>query len=108
MRNFVVSFYISINYVTFSKKFRKHGTNEAVLIPLNIFLFFLGIWYTYGIEIRQNKYLNNLIEQDYGNIKRLTRPMLGFKSWESIESTVFGYELVNNDQKKDSTLILIT
>ena len=77
----------------------KSGANEAALLSINIFLFMLGIWYTHGIEIRQNKYLNNLIEQDHRNIKRLTRPMLGFKSWESMESTIDGYELVNMIKK---------
>ncbi len=52
----------------------KSGANEAALLTINIFLFLLGIWYTHGIEIRQNKYLNNLIEQDHRNIKRLTDP----------------------------------
>ncbi|MFT4694749.1 MAG: putative transposase, partial [Francisella sp.] len=65
----------------------------------NIFLFLLGIWLTHGIEIRQNKYFNNLIEQDHGNIKILTRPMLGFKAWDFMESTIAGYELVNMIKK---------
>jgi transposase-like protein len=33
-----------------------------------------------GIEIRQIKYLNNVVEQDHRAIKRLVRPMLGFKN----------------------------
>ena len=33
-----------------------------------------------GIGIRQIKYLNNIVEQDHRAIKRLTRPMLRFKS----------------------------
>jgi transposase-like protein len=59
----------------------------------------LGIWLTHWVEIRQNKYLNNLIEQDHRNIKRLTRPMLGFKSWDSMVSTIAGYELNNMIRK---------
>ncbi len=77
----------------------KSGANEAALLTINIFLFLLGIWLTHGIEIRQNKYLNNLIEQDHRNIKRLTRPMLGFKAWDSMESTIAGYELINMIKK---------
>ena len=77
----------------------KSGANEAALLTINIFLFLLGIWLTHGIEIRQNKYLNNLIEQDHRNIKRLTRPMLGFKSWDAMESTIAGYELNNMIRK---------
>ena len=30
------------------------------------------------IEIRQIKYLNNMVEQDHRAVKRITRPMLGF------------------------------
>jgi putative transposase len=32
-----------------------------------------------SIEIRQVKYLNNIVEQDHRAVKRLTRPMIGFK-----------------------------
>ncbi|HXA23271.1 MAG TPA: DDE-type integrase/transposase/recombinase, partial [Acetobacteraceae bacterium] len=32
------------------------------------------------IDLRQCKYLNNIVEQDHRAIKRITRPMLGFKS----------------------------
>lgn len=39
------------------------------------------IWSKTGCVILYSiKYLNNLIEQDHRNIKRLIRPMLGFKS----------------------------
>jgi putative transposase len=31
------------------------------------------------IEICQVKYLNNLIEQDHRFIKKITKPMMGFK-----------------------------
>ena len=31
------------------------------------------------IKIRQSKYLNNVVEQDHRAIKRVVRPMLGFK-----------------------------
>src|SRR6185369_315261 len=34
-----------------------------------------------AIVIRQSKYLNNLVEQDHRAVKRLTRPMRGFKSF---------------------------
>jgi transposase-like protein len=35
-----------------------------------------------AIIIRQVKYLNNIVEQDHRSVKRMTRPMLGFKSFE--------------------------
>ena len=51
------------------------------------------------IEIRQNKYLNNRIEGDHRFIKRITRPMLGFKSFASARITIAGIELVNMIRK---------
>lgn len=47
------------------------------------------------IEIRQNKYLNNLVEQDHRAIKRIVRPMLGFKSFRSASLTLRGIELMH-------------
>jgi putative transposase len=44
------------------------------------------------IEIRQNKYLNNLVEQDHRAVKRIVRPMLGFKSFWSARRTLAGIE----------------
>jgi putative transposase len=32
------------------------------------------------IEIRRIEYLNNIVERDHRAVKRVTRPMLGFKS----------------------------
>lgn len=45
------------------------------------------------ILIRQIKYLNNLIEQDHRAIKRMTRPMMGFKNINTASSTLTGIEL---------------
>jgi len=46
------------------------------------------------IKIRQCKYLNNIIEQDHRRIKRLTRPMLGFKNFHTAQRTLAGIEVV--------------
>jgi len=45
------------------------------------------------VKIRQCKYLNNIIEQDHRFIKRITRSMLGFKSFRSAQATLAGIEL---------------
>lgn len=45
------------------------------------------------IKIRQCKYLNNIVEQDHRFIKRITRPMLGFKSFWSARATLAEIEL---------------
>jgi len=52
-----------------------------------------------GIEIRQIKYLNNIVEQDHRAIKRVVRPMLGFKSFRSAAVTLAGIELMHMIRK---------
>src|SRR5215204_2609683 len=52
------------------------------------------------IEIRQIKYLNNLVEQDHRGVKRITRPMLGFKSFDAAQSTLVGIELMHMIKKQ--------
>lgn len=45
------------------------------------------------IEIRQQKYLNNIVEQDHRFIKKIVKPTKGFKSFVSALSTLCGIEL---------------
>jgi putative transposase len=45
-----------------------------------------------AIAIRQVKYLNNIVEQDHRGVKRITRSMLGFKAFETAQSTLTGFE----------------
>jgi putative transposase len=52
-----------------------------------------------AIEIRQIKYLNNLVEQDHRAIKRIVRPMLGFKTFGSARRTLRGIELMHMIKK---------
>ena len=52
-----------------------------------------------GIELRQSKYLNNLVEQDHRAIKRRTRPMLGFKDFHCAAKIVAGIELMHMIRK---------
>jgi putative transposase len=51
------------------------------------------------IETRQVKYLNNIVEQDHRAIKRMTRPMLGFKSFWSAAITIAGIEIMHMIRK---------
>jgi putative transposase len=48
-----------------------------------------------GIETRQVKYLDNIVEQDRRAVKRVVRPMLGFKSFWSGAATLAGIELMH-------------
>jgi transposase-like protein len=50
-------------------------------------------------ELRQNKYLNNLIEQDHRNIKRIVKPMMGFGSFNTARRTLRGIEAMNMIRK---------
>ncbi|MFC1659177.1 IS6 family transposase [Pseudomonadota bacterium] len=52
------------------------------------------------IEIRQNKYLNNRVEGDHRFIKKIIRPMLGFKLLASTKATIAGIEMVHMIRKK--------
>jgi putative transposase len=47
------------------------------------------------IKIRQSKYLNNVVEQDHRAIKRIVRPMLGFKSFRCARIILGGIELMH-------------
>jgi transposase, IS6 family len=50
-------------------------------------------------ELRQVKYLNNLIEQDHRFMKRLTKPGMGFFSFETAWRTLQGFEVLNMIRK---------
>jgi transposase, IS6 family len=50
-------------------------------------------------ELRPVKYLNNLVEQDHRFIKRLTKPGMGFFSFETAWRTLQGYEMMNAMRK---------
>ena len=46
------------------------------------------------------KYLNNIIEQDHRAVKRVTRPMLGFKAFEAAQDTLVGIKLMHMIKKR--------
>lgn len=50
-------------------------------------------------KLRQNKYLNNIVEQDHRFIKKLVNPSLGFKSFYTARITISGYEIMNMIRK---------
>jgi transposase-like protein len=52
-----------------------------------------------SVELRQNKYLNNIVEQDHRAIKRRVRPMLGFKSFWSAAKIIAGLETMHMIRK---------
>jgi transposase-like protein len=70
----------------------KSGANKAAIDEINA-----------GREtpmvVRQIKYLNNIVEQDHRAVKRITKPMLGFKSFLSAKSILAGIELMHMIRK---------
>jgi transposase-like protein len=51
------------------------------------------------IELRQSKYLNNIVEQDHRTIKRRVRPMMGFKSFWAARRILAGIETMHMIRK---------
>jgi putative transposase len=47
------------------------------------------------IEIRQCKYINNIVEQDHRRIKRRIRSMLGFQTFRTASIILGGIELIH-------------
>ncbi|MBI1772351.1 MAG: IS6 family transposase [Burkholderiales bacterium] len=66
----------------------KSGTNTAAIV---------SIINNTGAEIRmrQSKYLDNIVEQDHRAIKRLTRPMMGFKNFPCAKAIIAGIETMH-------------
>jgi len=52
-----------------------------------------------AIAIRQSKYLNNVVEQDHRAVKRIVRPMLGFKNFRCAEIIIAGIETMHMIRK---------
>ncbi|WP_419236836.1 IS6 family transposase [Serratia fonticola] len=72
----------------------KSGANTAALTILNA-----NKPEEETITVRQNKYLNNLVEQDHRNIKRRIQPMLGFSSFRRAQTILAGIELIHMIRK---------
>ena len=70
----------------------KSGANKAAIDAINA-------GRDVPILMRQVKYLNNIVEQDHRAIKRVTRPMLNFKSFWSAGSVLAGIELIHMVRK---------
>ena len=56
------------------------------------------------VKLQQSKYLNNIVEQDYTWLKRLVKPRIGFRSFNTQGQTIKGYKILNmmDDEKGTS------
>ena len=70
----------------------KSGANKAAIDEINVDM-------NAPMVVRQVKYLNNIVEQDHRAIKRVTKPMLNFKSFRSAENVLAGIELMHMIRK---------
>ena len=80
----------------------KSGANKAGVDTINLtlaLLFMLGGMFI-QLTVRQIKYLNNIVEQDHRFIKKITKPMKGFKAFHSAAATLSGIELHHMLRKK--------
>ena len=53
---------------------------------------------------RQVQYINNQLEADYGKLKRLIRPTLGFQSLRTAFATIKGFEVMRALKKGQGSL----
>ena len=66
----------------------KSGANKAAIDAINA-------GRVVQIVIRQIKYLSNVVEQDHRAIKRITLPILNFKSFHAARAVLAGVELMD-------------
>jgi transposase-like protein len=85
------------------KVIRTHGLPEKITIDQSgsntAAIHHYNQVYKTAIVIRQSKYLNNLVEQDHRAVKRLVRPLLGFKSFWAACCTIAGVEVMHAIRK---------
>jgi putative transposase len=79
--------------VKFPRPTYRSGANTAAIESVKADAYYVDIL------MRQNKYLNNIVEQDHRAIKRITRPMLGFKSFWSARIIIAGIETMHMIRK---------
>jgi putative transposase len=70
----------------------KSGANKAAIDEINRAV-------AAPITVRQIRYLNNIVEQNHRAVKRVTRPMLGFKSFRTAANVRAGIELMHMIRK---------
>jgi transposase-like protein len=87
-----------------TKAIRRHGVPEKITIDGSAAneaaIKSYNEEHSTNIIIRKRKYLNNIVEQDHRAVKRVTRPMLGFTSFDAAQDTLVGIELMHMLKKR--------
>lgn len=65
----------------------KSGANKAAIAQL-------AADRKLSILVRQVKYLNNIVEQNHRAVMQVTKPMVGLKSFRSVQAVLAGIELL--------------
>ena len=87
-----------------TKAIRRHGVPEKITIDGSAAneaaIKSYNAEHGSAIAIRKIKYLNNIVEQDHRGVKRVTRPMLGFKAFAAAQDALVGIELMHMIKKR--------
>jgi len=87
-----------------TKAIRRHGVREKITIDGSVAneaaIKNYNAEHGTAIAIRKLKYLNNIVEQEHRAVKRVTRPMLGFKAFEAAQCPLAGVELMHMIKKR--------
>jgi putative transposase len=87
-----------------TKAIRRHGVPEKITIDGSAAneaaIKSYNAEHGTAIEIRKIKYLNNIVEQDHRGVKRITRPLVGFKAFDTAQATLVGIELMHMIKKR--------
>lgn len=70
----------------------KSGSNTAAIVSIDADS-------RLAMEMRQSKYMNNIVEQDHRTIKRRTLPMIGFKTFLCARIPIAGIEVLHMIRK---------
>ena len=73
----------------------KNGANTSAIDQINVNR-------DISVIVRKVKYLNNIAEQDHRAIKRITKPMLGFKSFHAAKNVLAWVERMHMIRKGNS------
>ena len=58
------------------------------------------LFYRSSNPMQEVRNTSNIVEQDHRGVKRITRPMLGFKAFDAAQSTLVGIELMHMIKKR--------
>ena len=98
---------IDNNVLSHTVTMDKSGANkvgiDSINLQLALLFMFGGIFYQ--IKIRQIKYLNNIVGSDHQFIEKISKPMMGFKTFNSAKAPISGIEfhhMLRKNQNKDA------